>query len=316
MFKENPIIVIISPNCSKVRMSNCFVCDVSEDLFTKMENDLTTQGFTLSKPPYTVFQAKKSGLSCTLYASGKLTVQGRDKEEFIKFYLEPYILENLSYSHPETVVDMKPHIGVDEAGKGDVFGPLCIASVFADESKIATLIKLGIRDSKRLSDETALKKSKEIMALCPHKVLAIHPEKYNELYEKFFNLNHLLAWGHATVIESLYQTTGCDQILIDQFTHEALVENALRKKALNVHLTKRPRAEEDVVVAAASILARAKFLESLSKLGEPYSLSLPKGASRETALFCQKLFNTHGLDALQKTSKMHFKTVQAILHPS
>jgi ribonuclease HIII len=224
-------------------------------------------------------------------------------------------LENLSYSHPETLVDMTPRIGVDEAGKGDVFGPLCVGGVFADEKTVPLLVKLGVRDSKRLSDETVLKMSSEITRICAHKVLVLHPEKYNELYEKFFNLNHLLAWGHATVIETLYEQTKCDNATIDQFTHEPLVENALRKKALNIRLFQRPRAEEDVVVAAASIIARAKFLESLKKLGEPYDLLLPKGASRETALVCQKLFRTHGLSALQKTVKIHFKTVQEIILP-
>ncbi|MBM3202207.1 MAG: ribonuclease HIII [Chlamydiae bacterium] len=295
-------------------MSNCFVCDISKELFEKIETDLSSQGFVLSKPNHTIFQAKKTGLSCTLYQSGKFTVQGKEKEDFIKFYLEPNILENLSYSHPEMLTFLEPHIGVDEAGKGDVFGPLCVASVFADEQTITTLIKIGIKDSKRLSDETVMKKSKEIMAICPHKILAIHPEKYNELYEKFFNLNHLLAWGHATVIDSLYQETKCDEILIDQFTHEPLVENALKRKALNLHLSKRTKAEDDVVVAAASILARAKFLELLAKLGEPYHLALPKGASKETAKVCKDLYKTHGIEALQKTSKIHFKTVQEIIH--
>ncbi len=291
-------------------MSSCFVCEISKDLFVKIEGDLQKQGFSFTKPPYTIFSAKKEGLSCTLYASGKLTVQGKGHEEFITFYLEPEILGNLSFSHPEISVDLTPRIGIDEAGKGDVFGPLCIGGVYADEKTIPALIKLGIKDSKRLSDETVIKKSREIANLCPHKVLAIHPEKYNELYEKFFNLNHLLAWGHATVIETLYQQTGCDRATIDQFGHESLVENALRKKALNIRLHQRHRGEEDVVVAAASIMARAKFLESLQKLGEPYELSIPKGASKEVSLFCKRLFQSHGVTALEKTSKMHFKTVQ------
>lgn len=298
-------------------MTNCFVCEISRNLFSRLETDLKGQGFSFTAPPYTIFSAKKEGISCTLYASGKFTVQGKAKDDFIKFYLEPSILGNLSYSYPETMLlEVKPHIGIDEAGKGDIFGPLCIGGVYADEKMIKELVKMGICDSKKLSDESVLKKSFEIARLCPHKVLAIHPEKYNELYEKFFNLNHLLAWGHATVIQTLYEQTGCDTVTIDQFGHESLVANALKKKALNIRLTQRHRGEEDVVVAAASIMARAKFLESLKRLGDPYDILLPKGASKEVNVMCQKLFRSHGLAVLQKTAKMHFKPVQEIISQS
>jgi ribonuclease HIII len=298
-------------------MTNCFVCEITRDRFKQLEIDLKGQGFTFTIPPYTIFSAKKQGISCTLYSSGKFTVQGKDKDDFIKFYLEPSILGNLSYSHPETMIkDCTPHIGIDEAGKGDIFGPLCVGGVYADEKMITELVKMGICDSKKLSDETVLKKSLEIAKLCPYKVLVMHPEKYNELYEKFFNLNHLLAWGHATVIETLYEQTGCNSVIIDQFGHESLVQNALKKKALNIRLTQRHRGEEDVVVAASSIMARAKFLESLKRLGEPYDVLLPKGASKEVNLMCQKLYRSHGLSVLQKTTKMHFKPVQEILSQS
>src|SRR3990167_7228766 len=130
--------------------SPCFVAEVNLELAKKLRIDLIEQGFEISNPEYTIFQAKKNGISCTLYSSGKLTVQGKDKDDFIAFYLEPEILKNVSYSYPESTHDTKPHIGVDESGKGDVFGPLCICSFYADSNGIQTLIKMGIKDSKKL----------------------------------------------------------------------------------------------------------------------------------------------------------------------
>lgn len=250
-----------------------------------------------------------------MYTSGKFTVQGKEKDEFIQHYLEPEILKEFSFSYPELSTDMTPRIGVDEAGKGDVFGSLCIAGVYADEKKIQELLKLKIQDSKRLSDSSVLAKYKQIINICPYKALTIHPEKYNELYKRFFNLNHLLAWGHATVIDNLFQQTGCQKAIVDQFGHESLVENAVRKKGLNIELTQRHKGEEDVVVAAASIVARAHFLESLEKLGNQFNVTLPKGASNQVISIGRRLTSSHGPGILEKTAKMHFKTIQDILAP-
>src|SRR5580693_626798 len=108
---------------------NTFVATIDLALADKLREDLVGQGFELTKPPYTLFSAQKTGVSCTLYTSGKLTVQGKGKDEFIAFYLEPEILKKLAYTHPELGVDMTARIGIDEAGKGDFFGPLCIAGV-------------------------------------------------------------------------------------------------------------------------------------------------------------------------------------------
>ncbi len=118
-----------------------FVATISLDLAEKLKTDLVEQGFEITRPPYTLFSALK-GVSCTLYASGKLTVQGKAMDEFIAFYLEPHILQSLAYSYPQTQVNLKAHIGIDESGKGDFFGPLCIAGVQADEAKVKELLSL------------------------------------------------------------------------------------------------------------------------------------------------------------------------------
>ena len=111
--------------------SPCFVATIDVALEEKLRSDLTEQGFVLTHPLHTLFAAQKKGVSCTLYESGKLTVQGKDKDDFIAFYLEPEILQSFAYIHPTANIDLTARIGIDQAGKGDFFGPLCIAGVQA-----------------------------------------------------------------------------------------------------------------------------------------------------------------------------------------
>lgn len=292
---------------------NTFVATINLALAEKLRSDLQDQGFQLTQPPYTVFSAQKQGVSCTLYTSGKITVQGKAKDDFIAFYLEPEILKSVAYTYPEAGVDMTPHIGVDEAGKGDFFGPLCIAGVQANEEGIKKLLSFGVKDSKRIGDSNILRLAGKIRAEFPHTVIRIFPEKYNEMYSSFKNLNRLLAWGHSTAIGELVEKTGCQQALIDQFTSEALVETALKKKNINIHLTQRTKAEEDPVVAAASILARAGFVNGMETLSQEAGFELPKGASDQVIKAGRRLMEKLGGDELRKFGKLHFKTYQEIL---
>lgn len=290
-----------------------FVVTIQLALAEKLKNDLLEQGFELSQPPYTVFSGKKKGVSCTLYTSGKLMVQGKDKGEFITYYLEPEILQDFSYTHSTTQIDLTPRIGIDEAGKGDFFGPLCIAGIYAGEAEVAALLELGVRDSKRLSDATVLSLASKLRSRYPHSIVKLFPHKYNELYEKFHNLNRLLAWGHATAIEELVIATGCKQVIIDQFASEHVVETALKKKQLEVSLTQRHHGEADPVVAGASILARAAFLEGLEQLGKSIEFPLPKGASSQVIAAGKQIVAKHGKEKLGQVAKLHFKTTDAVL---
>lgn len=292
---------------------SCFVATIDLALAEKLRTDLVERGFELTKPAHTLFSAQKKGVSCTLYTSGKLTVQGKEMEEFITFYLEPEILQSVTYSYPEVEIDFTSRIGIDEAGKGDFFGPLCIAGVQADENKIKELLSIGVRDSKRLSDDTVLKMSRKIRAICPHSIVKISPQKYNELYENFKNLNQLLAWGHATAIGELVEKTKCKNVVIDQFASEHVVISALKRKNLEVDLTQRHGGEADPVVAAASILARAAFLEGLEDLGRAIGTTLPKGASKQVVEAGRKLVREKGEEMLQKVAKLHFKTKDEVL---
>lgn len=293
--------------------SSCFVAQIDLKLAERLKADLIEQGFELSCPQYTLFSAQKKGVSCTLYTSGKLTVQGKEMSEFITFYLEPQILQAFTFSHPEAHIDMTARIGIDESGKGDFFGPLCIAGVQAGEKEIKELIKLGVKDSKAVSDATSLALSSKIKKICPVSSVMLSPKKYNELYVKFHNLNRLLAWGHATAIMELVEKTGCRDVIIDQFASEHLVINALKAKHLEVNLTQRHKAETDPVVAAASIVARATFLTVLKGIGERYGVELPKGASPQVIKIGKQLVSKWGEAVLEDVGKLHFKTKLEIL---
>lgn len=293
---------------------SCFVTTVSLELADKLRDDLIGQGFQIATPAHTVFSAVKKGVSCTLYTSGKLTVQGKEMEDFLQFYLEPEILQSVAFSYPETEVSMTSRIGIDESGKGDFFGPLCIAGVQADVAQIRELLAMGVRDSKKIADGPIRKLAAKIKNVCPHAIVYISPQKYNELYHSFRNLNQLLAWGHATAITELVTKTGCTEVVIDQFASEHVVVSALKRKKIAVSLTQRHRAEADPVVAAASILARAAFLEGLERLGTLHGIEIPKGASPIVVKTGKQLVSKFGPQILEQTAKLHFKTKEEILH--
>lgn len=292
---------------------NTYVTTIDISRAQHLHDELSTQNFSFTKPPHTVFCAKKQGISCTLYNSGKLVVQGKDKDEFIEFFLEPVFLKEFTYNYGNTNSDNTLRIGIDESGKGDFFGPLCIAGVCAGGEDIEKLHSIGVRDSKAMNDKTILALGKKIRAEFPFYVVKITPKKYNELYAKFNNLNRLLAWGHATTIENLVKSTSCSNVIIDQFASEDVVINALSSKNVEVDLTQRHRGEEDIVVAAASILAREAFILGIADLSERYSIPLHKGANAKVIQAGKALVRQFGRDALSDVAKLHFKTLDAII---
>lgn len=293
--------------------SSCFTAQIDLALAPKLERDLKEQGFTFSQPPYTLFSAKKANLSCTLYQSGKLTVQGKEKDSFIEFYLEPEILKEFRFSHPEVHLNLVPHIGMDEAGKGDFFGPLCIAALYADSDGIKKLHEMGVRDSKSFSDDSILKLAPKIRAAFLYTVIRLFPEKYNELYGKFKNLNRLMGWAHVAALGDVSTKSGCKDAILDQFAEKGVVERALKQKKLELNLEQKVRGEADLVVAGASILARAAFLEGMKRLSEEVGMELPKGASAAVVQAARRLVGRDGPDILKKVAKTHFKTTAQVL---
>ncbi len=205
-------------------------------------------------------------------------------------------------------------IGIDESGKGDYFGPLVIAAVFVDATTQGELKLMGVRDSKKLSDGRILALAPDIKTICPHSIIAIGPQKYNELYAKIKNLNRLLAWGHAKALENLLERgVTCERAISDQFGDARLILNVLQEKGRKIVLEQRTKAESDLAVAAASILARAEFLLRLKRLSGEVGTTLPKGASPAVELAAKMIIKKHGRERLDSVAKLHFKTTRAVL---
>jgi ribonuclease HIII len=214
---------------------------------------------------------------------------------------------------PELFAPEKGHIGTDESGKGDYFGPVVIAGVFVPDGQEAVLSEFGVKDSKRTSDNRARELAEIIKRGYTHSVVAIGPERYNELYAKLKNLNRILAWGHSRAIENILEKIDCRLAITDQFGDRAFVLNALMKKGKRIELIQKPKAEEDMAVAAASLLARAEFLKRLHFLSQDVGVELPKGASVLVEEAGLKLVKLRGPQILEKVAKTHFKTTARIL---
>lgn len=206
------------------------------------------------------------------------------------------------------------HIGTDESGKGDYFGPLVVAGVFVQPQDVAILQELGVADSKTLSAPKIKSLAESLRALFEGRfnVVFIRPEKYNELYAKMGNLNKLLAWAHARVMENLLERFSCRYALADRFGDESLIQRALMQKGRQIHLVQIPRGERDPAVAAASIIARDVFVHKMEELSEKYGVVLPKGCNEKVREVARQIVAKHGEDELGKVAKLYFKTTQEL----
>lgn len=213
------------------------------------------------------------------------------------------------------------HIGVDESGKGDYFGYLVVAGVVVDDESKKRLKELGVKDSKMLSDSVVAKLSTSIKKICKEgsvNIVRISPEKYNLLQKKFKNLNALLAWGHAQVIENLLQKNKVDHIIVDKFADENYMKDAIGEKekrgkiTQKVKLIQNIRGESDIAVAAASIIARTEFLRTLKQLSMEVGYSLPKGATHVEEA-ARELVKKYDEKVLNFVAKKHFKTTKRVL---
>lgn len=286
----------------------------------KLRALLVTLGFDFVEKPYTMFAAKKGKLSISVYQKGpKVLIQGKGTAEFIEFHLEPEILgvAKLGYEEVHQPEMFAPHFGIDESGKGDYFGPLVIAGVYTDAAITKHLMAAGIMDSKRISSADKIRKLAAIIRDTPgiaYHILTLPPLRYNELYSEFRNLNRMLAWAHVAVIEKLLlQVPDCPRTLSDQFAKPFVLQKALAGKRLSIQLDQRTKAESDIAVAAASILARERFVEWMDKTSAAGGVKLPLGASSGILPAARAVIEKHGKDALGKVAKLHFKTTAQVL---
>lgn len=265
---------------------------------------------------YAQFAYKSRDVNVVAYKSGKLVVQGKGTEDFVMFVLEPEILKEAVFGydeayHPEW---FEAHAGIDESGKGDLFGPLVSACVIADGKAVKLWQEQDLKESKKISsDKAALALAKKIRDTegVIVKVSYANMQKYNELYNRFGNLNQMLAWMHAKAIENALVECPVPWGMLDQFTKQPLVQRQLKKDGVKeFDLKMQTKAESDPVVAAASIIARATYIFAMKKLSEEVGIELKKGASSTTKAQAVEIVKKFGKDALPKFAKMHFKTAQ------
>ncbi len=250
-------------------------------------------------------------------------VEDEELSEKLKNLLETYQtappklipFPSMTGSHTQDDTDLEgleSLIGIDESGKGDYFGPLVVAAVCVDTSQRKSLRNLGVADSKTLSDAYIGEIAPEIKKICAHSLVIIANQSYNEIYEKMSNLNHILAWGHARVLENVLNQVECGHALSDQFGQTHLVQNALLKKGKTITLYQKPHAESHLSVAAASVLARDAFVNAIIKLENAFGMSFPKGCSVETLRAAKLFVERYGKKSLQDVSKLHFKLTEQI----
>lgn len=303
---------------------NLHTCPLSLVQVEKLRTILLAHGWELEKRPYMHFFGQRERLSISVYEKGpKVVLQGKGVEEFLEFTLEPEVLGGTrSAALNEDVQNdpeewFTPHFGIDESGKGDLFGPLVIAGAYVEPAIARHWRTAGVQDSKAIGSDTRIRELARLILETPGavtSVVVIGPERYNALYEKFKNLNRLLAWGHARVIENLLELKpDCPRALSDQFANPRLIQSALMEKGRGIQLDQRTKAESDPAVAAASVLARAQFVEWLAKESRALGMPLPKGASAAVKAAGCSLVRREGAAVLGKVAKLHFKTAHEIL---
>lgn len=280
---------------------------------------LKENNFEFRDVPYARFAGAKDKLNVVFYESGKLVVQGKGTQEFVEFILEPVILQQAKLGYEEVLNPdlLLPRIGVDESGKGDFFGPLCVAGVYVNAEVIRQWKDAGIQDSKNIGSDKRIADLADVITKTPGAVTTVVPignEAYNRLYVKMKSVNTLLAWGHARVIENLMlqqhrMAPKPVRAISDQFaSSKDVVAKSLMSLGRGIELLQRHKAEEDMAVAAASILARNEFVKRLAGLEKQFGLKLPKGASAAVDAAAKEFIAKHGAENLPKVAKTHFRT--------
>jgi ribonuclease HIII len=269
--------------------------------------------------PFTQMAVEAQDCVVNLYTSGKCLVQGKGAEDFVLFFLEPNVLQAATVGYEEVLNPdlVSPHMGIDESGKGDFFGPLVACAVYVDPDLAHAMQDLGVKDCKLLTDKSVFfigNKTRQLLGPKRFAMVSIGPEAYNRLYAKMRNVNTLLAWAHARCIENLMETVpDCPRAVADQFGAKQLIERALMKKGRAIKLEQHHKAESDIAVAAASVLAREAFLRGLGRLGETYGIQAHKGASEQVKTSAIELIKKAGPAILLKTCKCHFRTADQVL---
>jgi len=260
---------------------------------------------------YVVFRMENgNGSVAILYTSRKLVFQG--KENFDE------IVSKVKMGIVAKEITVKPHIGVDEVGKGDYFGPLVVVACFVNEESVKKFLDIGVGDSKKFSDGKIMKMYEQMKDYEYYYPSIVMPEEYNALVKETGNVAILLARQHSKVIEEGLKDLEekgikCDSVVIDQFSNkESRVKDELGELGKEANFEQYHKGESDIAVACASVLARGIFLEEMEKMNDSYYFSFPKGASNVIPA-AKEFVAKHGMDELSKVAKVSFKTTKALV---
>jgi ribonuclease HIII len=252
----------------------------------------------------------QNGSVCTLYTSMKVVFQGN--EDF-------NILVNNIKGNED--FNIEPHLGVDEVGKGDYFGPLVVVSCFVNSDFLKEFSVLGIGDSKKFSDSSIRKMYEKLKNYKYYYASVLNPSEYNRRYKEFKNVAIMLAKQHSKVIEMGLKdlkdrNIECRKVVIDQFSSKgSRVIDELGPLAKKVEFTQFHKGENDLAVATASIIARGVFLEEMEKLNKQYYFNFPKGASNVISS-AREFVKQHGSKELENVAKISFKTTKKVMQTS
>ena len=302
--------------------TNLYVETFTETQINQLQSYLESHNWEFQPLAHAHWKASLNKTTVSAYKSGKVCIQGKGTKDLVQFFIEPEITGEARFGYEEVYFEtenaeqLKPHAGIDESGKGDFFGPLVVCCAFTDANSARKLFKLGVKDSKAIkSDKKMIDMAVEIKKLINFKfaTVTLGPEAYNRFYNKSGNLNSMLSWGHAKALENLLEKVpDCKEAVSDQFSKKG-IGSSLMEKGRKIKLTERTKAEEDIAVAAASIIARAEFVTKMNQLSKEYDIDVPKGASQLVIERGRALVEKHGPEVLEKTAKVHFKTYRDIL---
>jgi len=303
----------------KPKKLSTFSLKLDDAQMEKLRSILSGRGWESFDVAYARYAFRGRDCNVTAYESGKLVVAGKGTEEFVTMTLEPEVTmaPRLGYDevlHPEW---FELHAGLDESGKGDFFGPVVAATVIADKPAIEAWIKAGVRDSKKIVESQIIKLDKlirETPGVAVATCLCGMP-KYNLLMSRpRANLNRLLAWQHATALAQALERKKATRGLLDQFSKQPLVQRELTKMGLkDFNLEMRTHAEEDPVVAAASVVARAEYVRQMQGLSKAFGGPLQKGAGPLVKEQGTQIIERLGARALGNFAKLHFRTAYEIV---
>ena len=301
-------------------MSKTWVYKLNKNEAADLRSKLNEGDFQFRKLNHAQFQVRAEGLTASMYNSGKLVVQGKNSEAWCVQYLgsKPMVANDEAGGRPDKPSGDWPAganaIGSDEAGKGDSFGGLVVSAVGLTSETLALVEQTTICDSKQMKDDVILQLAPWLKERVAHKTINLFPTDYNKEWGSHdSNVNNLLTAMHVECIQDVATKGQFEAVVVDRFSPRMPVTKILSKTLPNIIVTEKPRAEEFLAVACASVLARAAFLEQIVQLSDELALDIPLGSGAPVPPALRKYRGIHGNDKWRQAVKVHFKNVQKII---